>query len=323
MQPQILTEAEIRSAVTMGEAISAMEKAFAAYSEKAATVPPVVHLDVPEFQGEVHVKGAHLHGASVYVVKVASGFYGNRLRNLPVGTGLMIVFSAETGFPLAILLDNGYLTELRTAAAGAVAAKYMAPASPEQVAIIGAGVQGRFQLEALSHVRRFQRVMIYDHHTTNIERYIADMQGTIAADLRSASGFAAAVEGSKVIVTATPSRKPFLRAEWIGPGTHITAMGSDGADKQELHPEVLVRADRVIADSIPQCLRFGEIHHAVSGGFLREEEVAGELGDVVRGRIPGRRSEHEITVCDLTGVGVQDAAIAELAYNRLVIGTHG
>lgn len=312
----LLKEAEVRSLVSMSEAISAMEEAFVAYSNKAANVPPVVSLEVPEHQGEVHIKAAHLHSTSEYVIKVASGFWENRSRGLPIGSGLMMVFSAETGEPLAMLLDNGYLTELRTAAAGAVAAKYMARQVVQQVAVLGAGVQGRFQLEALACVRQFSRVAIYDHHPDNVERYILEMQSKIKAKLCPSSTPAEAAQGSQVIITATPSRKPFLFAPMVEPGTHITAIGSDGPDKQELDAGVLARADRIVADSITQCVRMGELHHAVEQGLLQESDIDGELGDVIAGRIPGRITDQEITVCDLTGVGAQDAAIARLVYHR-------
>jgi ectoine utilization protein EutC len=311
-----LNETEIRSAVTLPEAIQAMEEAFSAYSRKEATVPPVMHLDVPRRSGEVHVKSAHVHTAPEYVIKIAAGFYDNKKDGLPIGSGMMLVFSAQTGFPLAILQDNAYLTDLRTAAAGAVAAKYMAMSEPEQIAIIGAGGQGRFQLHALACVRKFERAIIYDHHTTNIVKYLEDMQGKIPAEIRPASSLEGALKGSQIIVTTTPSQKPYLRAEWIEPGTHITAMGSDGSHKQELHTDVLVRADRIIADSLPQCIRIGEIHHAIEAGVLREEEVDGELGDVILGKSIGRADNREITVCDLTGVGVQDAFIAAIAFQK-------
>jgi ectoine utilization protein EutC len=313
----LLQEAELRKAVTLEAAIRAMEEAFAAYSRRAATVPPVVQLDVPEQRGEVHIKAGHIHGASEFVIKIAAGFYNNPARQLPVGSGMMMLFNAETGFSVAMLLDNGYLTELRTAAAGAVAAKYMAVPEVEQVGILGAGVQGRFQLEALAYVRPFQRVKIYDHHTTNVAKYLVEMQPKFPdVRMEAAASAEEAVQGSAVLITATPSRKPIVRAEWVDAGTHITAMGSDSPNKQELETSVLVRADRIIADSISQCLTQGEIHHAVSAGLLKDTDIDGELGEVISGKIPGRASQEEITVCDLTGVGVQDAAIARIAYQN-------
>jgi ectoine utilization protein EutC len=312
----LISEAELRRAVTLSDAIPAMEEAFVTYSQKRATVPPVVQLDVPENRGEIHVKAGHIHGASEYVIKIAAGFYDNPERNLPVGSGLMMVFDSVTGFPLAMLLDNGFLTELRTAAAGAVAAKYMAPQKVDQVGIIGAGVQGRFQLESLAQVRHFRRVRVYDHHTKNVTKYLSDMQPKFEAQMEAASTSEDAVRGSNVIITATPSRKPILLGEWIGPRTHITAMGSDSPDKQELDTSVLARADRIIADSVVQCVIQGEIHHAVKVGILKDTDVDGELGDVISGKVPGRLNDEEITICDLTGVGVQDAAIAKIAYQK-------
>jgi len=316
MPVRLIQETDIRKSVTLAEAITAMEEAFVAYSYKKANVPPVVHLDVPEREGEVHIKGAYIHGAGEYVIKVASGFFENSRRGLPVGSGLMLVFSSETGYPEGILLDNGYLTELRTAAAGAVAAKYMANKNVEQVAILGAGSQGRFQLEALAAVRDFRRVKIYDHRTINITNYLNDMNDRVKAILQPANTVSDAIDGSSIIITATTARKPLVRGEWIHPGMHITAVGSDDPEKQELDADVFGRVDRVIADSISQCVRLGEIHHAIEHQTLREADIDGELGQVIAGDVLGRQNEEEITLCDLTGVGVQDAAIAGLVFRK-------
>lgn len=313
---RIITEQEIRQAVALTDAITAMESAFVAFSEKSVTVPPVVHLQIPERRGEVHIKSAYIHRSSECVIKVATGFYMNRLRNLPSGSGLMLLLSAETGYPLAILLDHGYLTDLRTAAAGAVAAKYLAQDKVEQVAILGAGIQGRFQLEALTCVRTFRKVLVYDHHPINIATYIGEMERRIKAELFPASSVEEALHGSRIAITCTPSREPFVKAEWVEPGTHITAMGADGPDKRELDVDVIRKADCLIADSVSQCLQFGEFQYAVQAGVIREEDIDGELGDVIRGRI-GRTSDSQVTICDLTGVGVQDAAIAQLAFEKV------
>ena len=316
MEIKIFSEQEIRQAVTLADAIVAMESAFTAFSERSVTVPPVVHMDVPEHRGEVYIKSAHIRRSGECVIKVATGFYMNRMRNLPSGSGLMMLFSAETGFAQAILLDHGYLTDLRTAAAGAVAAKYLATENAKQVAILGAGVQGRFQLEALQCVRKFERVMVYDHHPINTAKFIGDMETRIDARFYGTASAQEALQGSSIIVTCTPSRKPFVQANWLAPGMHITALGADGPDKQELECGVLLQADCIIADSIPQCIQFGELRQAVCDGLLKEEDIDGELGDIIRRRIPGRTNADQITVCDLTGVGVQDAAIATLAFHN-------
>jgi alanine dehydrogenase len=313
MTIEIFHEAEIRKSVSMPEAIEAMEQAFVAYASKAATVPSVIHLDIPAERGEIHIKAAHIHSAPDYVIKIAAGFYNNKLKGLPIGSGMMLVFDAKTGFPQAILIDNAYLTDVRTAAAGGVAAKYMARKKIQRVGVIGAGTQGRLQLEALACVRSFDSVAIYDHHTTNVERYLNEMSGRVDTKIQPARTVEEAVRGCQVVITATPSREPFVKAEWIDPGTHITALGSDGPDKQELEVRVLERADHIIVDSLPQCSKFGELHHALQAGVTAD----GELGEVILGKVAGRNSDDEITVCDLTGVGVQDAAIAALCYRRL------
>jgi ectoine utilization protein EutC len=316
MSIKIFKEQEIRNLITYPEAIAAMEKAFAAYSASKAMVPPVVHLDVPENEGEVHIKAAYVLGTPSYTLKIASGFYKNKERGLPLSGGMMIVFDSQTGYPLAFLLDNGYLTDFRTAAAGAVASKYLASQEIQQVGVIGAGMQGRMQVQALSFVRKFKRVKVYDHRTTNIVRYLEDMRGKVDADFSAAGTVRDAVRGSQIVITATPSREPLIDAAWVEPGTHITALGSDGPHKQELDAQILRKADRVVADSIEQCIKLGEIHHAIKLDLLKREDINGELGQIITGAIPGRQSANEITVCDLTGVGVQDAYIAALAFEK-------
>jgi ornithine cyclodeaminase len=316
MSIKIFKEQEIRNLITYPEAIGAMEKAFAAYSAGKAMVPPVVHLDVPENEGEVHIKAAYVLGTPSYTVKIASGFYKNKERGLPLSGGMMLVFDSQTGYPLAFLLDNGYLTDFRTAAAGAVASKYLASQQVQQVGVIGAGMQGRMQVQALSFVRKFKSVKVYDHRTTNIVRYLEDMQGKVDADFSAAGTVRDAVRGSQIVITATPSREALIDSAWVESGTHITALGSDGPHKQELDAQLLAKADHVFADSIEQCIKLGEIHHAIQQGLLKREDIDGELGQVISGAIPGRQSASEITVCDLTGVGVQDAYIAALAFEK-------
>ncbi|MGB9893031.1 MAG: cyclodeaminase [Candidatus Saccharicenans sp.] len=306
-------EPEIKKLVNLREAIGAVENSFAAYNSGNAVLPGVINLDLPEFQGEVHVKAAYIKGEEYYVIKVASGFYQNPKIGLPVGNGLMLAFRAKTGVLEAILLDNGYLTELRTAAAGAVAAKYLAREKIDRVAVIGSGLQARFQLRALAEVRFFQKVSIWSRNPENVRKYIEEMKAILPdVDFAAADSVEHAVREADLIITATPSREPIVRAEWLKPGVHITAMGSDGPEKQELFPEVLVRADRIFCDSLAQGRRLGEVHHALEAGVITENKISGEIGEIILGLKPGRQSDDEITVADLTGLGVQDAAIAGL-----------
>lgn len=289
-----------------------MREAFVALARGEATLPGVIGLELPDAQGEVHVKGAYLHGAPTYSFKVASGFYRNPERGLPVGAGLVLAFSAETGELAAVLFDNGYLTELRTGAAGALAADLLARPTIRKAAFVGVGGQARYQLEALAGVRTPEVVAAWGRDPAKAEAYAAEMRGRLGLAVEIPLSLQEAVEGADVVVTTTPSREPLVRAEWLAPGAHVTAVGSDMPEKQELDAAVLAHADKVVADRLEACLENGEIHRAVAAGAITADDVHAELGQVAAGERPGRESEDEITVADLTGVGVQDAALAAL-----------
>jgi ornithine cyclodeaminase len=318
----ILNEDEIRQLVSTTEAIDAVEASFAALAHGKVSLPGVINFSVPSIhspeapKGESHVKGAYIAGALHFVIKVANSFPDNRALGLPVGSGLMLAFDAISGLLDAILLDNGYLTELRTGAAGAVATRYLAPSTIQRVAFIGAGTQARFQFRAIAAVRDVSSVSIWSRNPLSADAFAREMVDDSGCDAYAARTVEEAVRGSDLILTVTPSSQPLVMADWVEPGTTLVAVGSDTPDKQELDPNLLARADVIIADRLGQCAEFGEIHHALTAGLITREDVAGELGDVIVGRIPGRTTEGQIIVCDLTGVGVQDAAIAGLALEK-------
>lgn len=313
----VLREGEIRALLDPAACIQAMERAFAAYATGKAQLPPVINLEVPEHGGEVHVKSGHLSGGAYYAVKIASGFYGNAALGLPSSNGMVLVFDAGTGAPAALLLDNGFITDLRTAAAGALAAKYLARAQLNTVAVIGSGAQARYQLQLLPRVRNFHEARVWGRDRNKAEACVEDLRrAAIPSAFSVADSVEQAVRGADLVITVTASREPLLRAEWLAPGATVIAVGSDGPDKQELDVGVLARAARIVADSLPQCLRLGEIHHAVEQGAIRKEKVSAELGEIAAGLKPGRQSGEELIVCDLTGVGVQDVAAASLVMER-------
>jgi len=307
---QILLEDEIRSLITPADARAAVRDGFVKLARGQATLPGVINLDLPEHAGEVHVKGAYLHGAPFFSIKEAAGFYRNPDKGLPVGSGMISVFHVSTGLLAAVLFDNGFLTELRTAAAGALAAELLARPSVEHIGIIGAGVQARYQLEALLEVRKPRSVRMYGRTRARTHACAEELAQRFGLDVRAVASPREAVERADIVVTVTPAREPIVEEEWIRPGTHLTAVGSDGPDKQELAVGLLARADKVVADRLEQCLRLGEIHHAVAAGVMASTDVYAELGEVAAGDKAGRTSDAEITVADLTGVGVQDAAVA-------------
>ena len=316
---KIVEEAEIRAAVGPTDALAAAERAFRALAEGQVVQPAPLGLEIAEVRGEVHVKGAYLRGSPIFALKVATGFYHNAARNLPTGAGLFLVFDATTGFPLALLRDNAYLTDLRTGAAGALAARHLAAEHLGKVAILGSGIQARHQARCLALVRRWDTTAVWSPTRDRLEAYCREMTDELRVPFQPARTPEAAVRGADLVITTTPSRRPIVQAGWLAARATVIAVGSDGPEKQELAAECLARADKVIADRLSQCVELGEIHHAVRHGLLDPGRVYAELGDIVAGRKPGREAD-EMIICDLTGVGAQDAAIAEGAWRTLVAG---
>jgi len=310
--PVVVPLAEIKKALAAIDPIPLIEEGFAAYSRGEVVVPPVGELVFNDPPGDVHIKYGYIKGDDFYVIKIASGFTNNPKLGLPSGDGLMLVFSQKIGVLEAILLDEGYLTNLRTAVAGAVVAKYLAPSRVTAVGVVGAGVQGRMQLDWLRRVRKFDEAVVWGIDEEELGVYRRDMESPglkIRTTLRAEEVAAAA----NLIVTCTPATSPVLKAEWIRPGTHITAVGSDTAAKQELEAAILARADRVVVDSLSQSELRGEVFKAVSAGAIERDRLV-ELGRVIADEKLRRASDSEITVADLTGVAVQDIQISKAVW---------
>lgn len=316
---KILTEAEIRRIVPLDlEAIACVEDAFHALATKAVVMPPILRLDMPEQRAEVDVKTAYVPGLEGFAIKISPGFFDNPAIGLPSTNGLMVLFSTKTGLVQAVLLDNGYLTDVRTAAAGAVAARHLSRPDAGVAAIFGAGMQARLQLEALSLVRPIREARIWARDAAKAEAVAADLTLKLGFPVHARTDGRAAVDGADIIVTTTPSQTPVLRAEWLQPGQHVTAMGSDAEHKNEIEPAVITGSGLYVADSLKQTRRLGELHHAIEAGLVTEGTGFPELGEIVAGRKPGRSAPEQITVADLTGTGIQDTAIATLAAARAV-----
>jgi ornithine cyclodeaminase len=269
-------------------------------------------------QGEVHIKYGAIAGDAYYVIKIASGFYGNPSLGLPSSNGLMLVFRQETGEPEALLLDEGHLTDVRTAAAGAVAARALAPPHVERIGVLGSGTQARLQLRQLAPLFETREVVAWGRDRERLGRYRTDM-AEAGYEVTGARSPAAVAALSQLIVTTTPSSTPLLQAADIRPGTHITAIGSDTAEKQELAADVLALADVVVADSLEQCRTRGEISRALAAGAIMAD-TAVELGSLLAGEATGRTEADQITVFDSTGVAVQDIAIATAVMDAVAAG---
>ena len=312
----ILTEAELRQCVELDlEVIDAIADAFAALAAGRVVMPPILHMDLPEAHGEVDVKTAYVSGLPSFALKVSPGFFDNPRLGLPSVSGMMMLLSATTGRLEALHLDNGYLTAVRTAAAGAVAARHLARQDARVAGVIGAGVQARLQILALAKVRPLERVLVWARDGAKADACADDLSARLGLEAIVVNSAERLVLEADVVVTTTPARDPLVVADWLHPGLHITAIGSDAPDKNELHPAVLERADLLVCDARAQCARLGELHHALDHGI---ELATTELGEITGGARPGRTDDDQITVCDLTGTGVQDTAIALLAYRKAI-----
>jgi ornithine cyclodeaminase len=309
----LLSEAQLRALVPLDlAAIDQIEAAFLSLATEAVAMPPILRLDLPEHAGEVDVKTAWLPRFDSFAIKVSPGFFNNPALGLPSLNGLMLVLSARTGLTEAVLLDNGYLTAVRTAAAGAVAARWLARKDARRVAVIGAGEQAQLQLQALRMVREIDHVTIWARDAERARSFAGHVQG-IRCEV--ASTVHEALAHADIAITTTPSRSPLIHVEDLHPGLHITAMGSDAEHKNELAPAVLTAA-RYICDRLAQTRVLGELHHAIEAGSVASDASFAELGQVIAGTHEGRGHDVEITICDLTGTGAQDTAIAALALQR-------
>jgi ornithine cyclodeaminase len=315
----VFEEGKIRESVNMNsEVFSIIESGFSKLAKGEVTLPPIMRIDIPENNGEVDVKTAYIKGFNKFAIKISSGFFNNHQRGLQSLSGMMILLSSETGFPEAVFQDNGYLTDVRTGIAGAIAAKYLAKETISTVGIIGTGAQARYQLIALSHVRTFTEVIVYGRSIEKMKSYAIDMEKLLGVKVKLATSMEQLVKESDVVITTTPSTEPLIKEEWLHPGLHITAMGSDAEHKQELDPKVFKKADLLCCDVKKQCIRLGELQHAVKARIV-EPDMPNvlEIGQLTSGMTKGRLNDSQITVCDLTGTGVQDTAIALYAYEQL------
>jgi ornithine cyclodeaminase len=314
--PRILKLDEIKRLIDIPRLIGEIEAGFVLYSEDKVVVPPVGFLHFDQPPGDVHIKYGFVTGDDYYVLKMASGFYDNPDLGLPVSDGLILVFSQKTGKLELLLLDECWLTDMRTAAAGAVAAKHLAPNDVRHIGIVGTGVQARMQLELLSSVVDCKSCFIWGRDPHKVQRAIEDLEAREAIrdwglELKAANEIAELASECNLIVTTTSAREALIRADQIRKGTHITAMGSDDFGKQELEAELLAKADRVVADSVSQCVDHGECFHAVKDHKIEEASIL-ELGNVIKNPELGRTDEDQITVADLTGVAIQDIQIAKM-----------
>tara|TARA_Y100000739_G_scaffold83529_1_gene71221 strand:- start:125 stop:1108 length:984 start_codon:yes stop_codon:yes gene_type:complete len=311
----VLNSSEIKKCVQLnGQLIPIIEDAFKSLALGKTTMPPILRLDIEKYHGESDVKAAYIDGLDSYAIKVASGFFNNPNLGLPSSNGLMILLDSKTGMLKSVLLDKGYLTDVRTAIAGAIAAKHLSNPESSNVGIIGAGIQAKMQLEALLLVRNIKTAYIWSRDSKKTNKFVKNIKDKINIKIIACESPEQTVNLSEILITCTPSKSPIIKSEWLKKGLHITAMGSDAEMKNELDPKIIKDCDYYIPDSQSQTSILGELNHAIKAGLVSAEKKYNELGSVIINSNLGRRNINDVTVADLTGTGVQDTAIARHTY---------
>jgi len=313
----LLKRQEVAALLGVEECMAAVEEVFKLYAEGKTAAPGVLGLHARA--GGFHIKAAllDLDQKTYFAAKTNANFPRNAERfGLPMIQGVIVLCDGESGYPLA-LLDSTEITVIRTGAATAVAAKYLARPDAGVATICGCGNQGRISLRALAKVRPLKRAFAYDRDGAQAERFAAELSGELGIDVQAVPDLARAVRRSDICVTCTPSRRFFLNREDVRPGTFIAAVGADSPEKQELEP-ALLRGNKIVVDILEQCASIGELHHAIEAGLVKREDVCAELGDVIAGRKAGRTSAEEVIIFDSTGTALQDVVAAAIVYERAV-----
>lgn len=310
----LLTRRDVAELLNLDECIAAVENAFKLHG-RGQLAPPGI-LSVHAGDGGFHIKAALLPLAQGYfAAKLNGNFFQNAQRfKLPNIQGLIVLCDARHGYPLSVM-DSIEITILRTGAATAAAAKYLARPDSRAATICGCGNQGRVQLTALTRVLRLERAFALDVDQARARQFAEELSKELRLEIMPTVDLTDALARSDVCVTCTPARKFFLKREHLPRGLFIAAVGADSPDKQELEPEIL-GSSKVVTDILAQCAEIGELNHALRRGAMRREDVYGELGEIVAGRKPGRTSSDEIIVFDSTGTALQDVAAASIVYEK-------
>tara|TARA_B110000438_G_scaffold276585_1_gene298507 strand:+ start:919 stop:1896 length:978 start_codon:yes stop_codon:yes gene_type:complete len=313
----ILQSQEIKKIINLNlDLIPIIENAFRSLSKGQIVMPPIMRIDIKKYHGESDVKAAYIEGLDSFAIKVASGFFNNPSLGLPSSNGLMILLDSQTGILKSVLLDKGYLTDVRTAIAGAIASKYLSNNDIEIAGIMGAGIQAKLQLKALMLVRSPKKVKVWARDSIKVKKFVNDFKNIL--NIESCASAEDLVTSSDLVITTTPASKYLIKNEWIKKGMHITAMGSDAEHKNELDPKILKDCDVYVPDSQAQTSILGELHHALKNNLFSSDIKFNDLGKIILNPNLGRKTKDDLTICDLTGTGVQDTAIARHTYDLAI-----
>ncbi len=314
MTTLLLTRSDVEQLLTLDECIAAVEDAFRRHAIGDAGAPGVLGIHVEG--GSFHIKAAALaQDRKYFAAKLNANFPQNgALHGMPTIQGVLALCDAANGLPLAVM-DSMAITALRTAAASAVAAKYLARQDCDTALIVGCGGQAPVQARALCGVRKPRRIFAYDQDADRARIFAARMGPELSIPVTQVADLAAAVASSDIVITCTTARRYFIEREMVKPGTFIAAVGADNEDKQEIDPQLLAHCT-VVADLVDQCCVIGDLHHAIAAGLMVRGDVHAQLGEVIAGKKPARTREDEIIVFDSSGTALQDVAAAAAVYRQ-------
>lgn len=314
MSTLILSQEDVRKALSIEKVIDSVKAGYRAYQKGVLQQPDIQSMEMPANNGETDIKSCYNQDSEVVSVKIASGFYDNGKQNdLPSMIGVITLLDGKTGYPLCVM-DGGLITNIRTGAAGAISCELFARANAKTVCVLGGGGQAREQVRCLKKVRDIQEVRVFSEYPEELPAYKADIEKDPGISVTICSSAEEAMEGADIAISTTPSKHYLADASLVRPGMHIVAVGADMAGKNEWDPALFSKADKVICDSIAQCVSRGETRNGILAGTITQEGIYAEIGEVLLGNRPGRESDSEITVFDTTGMGVQDNVTAAAVY---------
>ena len=311
----VLSEKQVQSLIDIDELISTLAKAHIQYSTGKAVMPVRLVVPLPQIHGRITSMPGFLNEDKALGMKVVTYFEDNPKRNLPAILGTIMLFSAETGKLIAVM-DGSYVTAIRTACASAMATRALANAETPVLGILGAGVQARAHIQALTQVRRIDRIRIYSPSGASAAAVKKDLEPALQIAIEVAGSAEDAVRGADLLVTGSTAKEPIIDWAWLKPGTHINAVGSHRPDDREIDGATIARAKVVVDSRAAIMAECGDLLLAIQEKSISENHIHGEIGEILAGTKPGRSSGSEVTLYKSVGIAIQDVATANLVYRK-------
>src|SRR5687768_1402263 len=318
MKTLLLKKEEVRKLISMKEVICTVEEAYKAFNSNQVIQPPYTGIELPSHRGEIDFKLGYYQGNEMISMKASSGGFKNNPEQygVPNGMGTILLFDGRNG-GLVCVMDGSLITGLRTGACGAVSVKALARKNAKKITSIGTGNQARMQIRAITEVMKIEEIHAWDSHPETLARYKADIESEFGIPVVTANSKKEAVQNADILITTTRGKGALVEAEWIKPGTHIVAIGTDAPGKQELDPQIF-RGAKVVVDSIAQCIEKGETQHPLNQKIMAKGDIHAEIGEILLGQKPGRENDEEVTIFDSTGMAIQDNTTATKIYRNAI-----